>query len=223
MINSPTAFAQAFEVSHETLEKLSKYADLLATWQKAVNLIAPSTLDQVWHRHIADSAQIVDLVPPAARTFADLGSGGGFPALVLAIMLAGRQSNTPFTMSLIESDIRKGAFLREVIRQTGLKTDGNAVEILSIRIENPVTQSKVGAVDIVTARALASLDRLFQYAFPLFHPGTVALFLKGRDTQRELDEAQAHWSFTARLIPSRTESDATVVVVTHLSPRVPHK
>jgi 16S rRNA (guanine527-N7)-methyltransferase len=221
MINSPSAFVQAFEVSHETLENLTKYAGLLAQWQKAVNLVAPSTLAQVWHRHIADSAQIVSLVPADARTFADLGSGGGFPALVLAIMLAGREPRRPFTMSLIESDIRKGAFLREVIRQTGLKNHGNAVEILSIRIENSVTQSRVGAVDVVTARALASLDRLFQYAFPLFHPGTVGLFLKGRDTEREMDEAQARWSFTARLIPSRTEPDASVVVVTHLSPKLP--
>jgi 16S rRNA (guanine527-N7)-methyltransferase len=219
MINSPSAFAQAFEVSHETLEKLTKYADLLRRWQKAVNLVAPSTLDQIWHRHIADSAQLAALVPPSARTFADIGSGGGFPALVLAIMLDGSRKERPLHMSLIESDGRKGAFLREVIRQTALKTSGNAVEILSMRIENSVTQLKVGAVDVVSARACASLDRLFQYAYPLFHADTVALFLKGRDVQREITEAQAHWTFSTRLTPSRTETDATIVEVRHLSPR----
>jgi 16S rRNA (guanine527-N7)-methyltransferase len=218
-INSPEAFAQAFDVSHETLGNLKIYADLVKHWQKAVNLVAPSTLDQVWHRHIADSAQVTALVPAAARTFADLGSGGGFPALVLAVMMAEQSRLTPFAMTLIESDNRKGAFLREVIRKTGLKRDGNAVEILSIRIENPETQIKVGAVDVVTARALASLDRLFQYAYPLFHSSTIGLFLKGQDVEREIAEAQTRWTFTARLIPSRTEPDATIVEVTHLSPK----
>jgi 16S rRNA (guanine527-N7)-methyltransferase len=221
MINSPEAFAQAFDVSHETLGNLKTYAGLVGHWQKAVNLVAPSTLDQLWHRHLADSAQLTALVPAAARTFADLGSGGGFPALVLAIMLAGQRGHTnPFTMTLIESDIRKGAFLREVIRKTGLKTCGNAVEILSMRIENHETHAKVATVDVVTARALASLDRLFQYAYPLFHSSTVALFMKGRDAEREIAEAQANWVFTARLIPSRTEPDATIVEVTHLSPKI---
>jgi 16S rRNA (guanine527-N7)-methyltransferase len=223
LINSPEAFAQAFDVSHETLGNLAIYADLVKHWQRAVNLVAPSTLDQVWHRHIADSAQITALVPPAARTFADLGSGGGFPALVLAIMMAEHSRPQPFAMTLIESDNRKGAFMREVIRKSGLKRDGNAVEILSLRIENTVTQIKVGAVDVVTARALASLDRLFQYAYPLFHSSTVGLFLKGQDVEREIAEAQAHWTFTARMIPSRTELDATIVEVTHLSPRISSK
>jgi 16S rRNA (guanine527-N7)-methyltransferase len=219
MINSPEAFAQAFEVSHETLGQLTKYADLVRHWQKAVNLVAPSTLDQIWHRHIADSAQVAALVPPNAKTFADLGSGGGFPALVLAIMLTEQQREQPLQMTLIESDIRKGAFLREVCRQTGLKNHGIAVDILSGRIENHETQVRVGAVDVVTARACASLDRLLQYAYPLFHSSTVALFLKGRDAKQEMDEAKAHWTFSARLIPSRTDPDAAVVEVTHLSPR----
>jgi 16S rRNA (guanine527-N7)-methyltransferase len=223
LINSPEAFAQAFDVSHETLGNLKIYADLVKHWQKAVNLVAPSTLDQLWHRHIADSAQVTALVPLAARTFADLGSGGGFPAIVLAIMMAEQGRPTPFAMTLIESDNRKGAFLREVIRKTGLKGRGNAVEILSLRIENPETQLKVGAVDVVTARALASLDRLFQYAYPLFHSSTVGLFMKGQDAEREIAEAQAHWSFTARLIPSRTEPDAAIVEVTHLSPKFSSK
>jgi 16S rRNA (guanine527-N7)-methyltransferase len=220
LINSPEAFAQAFDVSHETLGNLRIYADLVSHWQKAVNLVAPSTLDQLWHRHIADSAQVMALVPPAARTFADLGSGGGFPALVLAIMLAGRRGATaPFNMTLIESDNRKGAFLREVIRKSGLKSHGNAVEILSMRIENPETHAKVATVDVVTARALASLDRLFQYAYPLFHSSTVGLFLKGQDVEREIAEAEVHWRFTVRLIPSRTEPGASIVGVTHLSPK----
>jgi 16S rRNA (guanine527-N7)-methyltransferase len=220
MINSPEAFAQAFDVSHETLSKLKIYADLVKQWQRAVNLVAPGTLDQLWHRHMADSAQVAALIPAEARTFADLGSGGGFPALVLAIMLAGQARPDPFAMTLIESDNRKSAFLREVIRKSGLKTRGNVVEIVSIRIENPETHAKVGSVDVVTARACASLDRLFSYAYPLFHSSTVGLFLKGQDVEREMTEAQSHWSFTARLIPSRTEPDATLVEVMRLSPKV---
>jgi 16S rRNA (guanine527-N7)-methyltransferase len=223
LINSPEAFAQAFDVSHETLGKLKIYAELVPHWQKAVNLVAPSTLDQLWHRHIADSAQVAALVPPIARTFADLGSGGGFPALVLAIMLTGQARATPFSMTLIESDNRKGAFMREVIRKSGLKRDGNAVEILSMRIENSETHAKVAKVDVVTARALASLDRLFEYAYPLFHSSTVGLFMKGQDVEREIAEAQANWAFTARLIPSRTKPNATIVEVTHLSPKFSSK
>ena len=127
-IDSPEAFADFFVVSRETVDRLAIYERLLRQWQKAVNLVAPSTLGEIWHRHFADSAQLAALVPPTAKNLADLGSGAGFPGLVLAIMLADRAG---FRVRLIESGQRKAAFLAEVSRQVGVPVD-----ILPTRIES---------------------------------------------------------------------------------------
>jgi 16S rRNA (guanine527-N7)-methyltransferase len=209
-IAGPTEFAKACNVSRETLDRLVIYADLLKRWQKAVNLVAPGTLPDVWHRHFADSAQLAPLVPATARRHADLGSGGGFPGLVVAIMLAERgQLHT----TLIESDQRKCAFLREVARQVGI-----AVDIMTTRIESSETHAKVGVVDVVTARALAPLDRLFALSAPLCTASTLGLFLKGRGVETELVAARRRWRFEHRLIPSRTQAGAHVVAVWNLKP-----
>ena len=204
-IYGPEAFLEAFSVSRETLDRLILYEDLLKGWQKAVNLVAPGTLGEVWHRHFADSAQLARLVPPAAESLVDLGSGGGFPGLVLAIMLYERK---PLRVSLIESDGRKAAFLREVARQTRVPVD-----ILSARIENAETQRKVGSVDVVTVRALAPLNRLLGLAAPFFAPRTRGLFLKGRDIHGEIDEARVAWHFDVELVPSMTDAQGQIAVV----------
>ena len=208
-IEGPEAFAAAFAVSRETLGRLELYESLLRRWQPAVNLVAPSTLPQVWHRHFADSAQLVALLPSAARSLADLGAGAGFPGMVLAIILTEMR---PVRCCLIESDQRKAAFLRAVARQTGL-----AVDIVSTRIESEETQVRIGQVDVVTARALAPLSRLLALAAPLFGPETVGLFLKGRDAAREIDEARAGWRFDVELVASATEARGSVVVIRHLA------
>ena len=200
----------AFAVSRETLDRLVIYADLLQRWQKAVNLVAPSTLAEVWHRHFADSAQLAVLMPPAAARHADLGSGGGFPGLVLAIMLAER--GQPRSV-LIESDERKCAFLREVARHTGI-----AVEIVTKRIEIAETRRMVATVDVVTARALAPLERLFGLCAQICTASTLGLFLKGRGVERELADARRTWRFEYRLVPSMTQEGAFVVQVRQLSP-----
>ena len=205
-ISGPEDFQCVFSVSRETLERLVTYERLLRQWQKAVNLVAPGTLPQVWHRHFADSAQLARLVPEDASVFCDLGSGGGFPGLVLAIMLMERSPQV--RTNLIESDIRKGAFLREVVRQTGVP-----VEILSTRIEKPETQRKVGHVEVVTVRALAPLRRLLTLVAPFFAPSTVGLFLKGRDIHGEIDEASAAWQFEVKLVPSLTDANGQIAVV----------
>jgi 16S rRNA (guanine527-N7)-methyltransferase len=204
-IGGPEAFQAAFRVSRETVERLIIYERLLHQWQKAVNLVAPSTLPQVWLRHFADSAQLWRLVPEGAQALVDFGSGAGFPGLVLAIMRGDRP--TP-RVTLIESDSRKAAFLREAARQTG-----TAVEILSTRIENPETQRKVGRVDVVTVRALAPLSRLFALAAPFFGPSTIGLFLKGRDIQGEIKDARAAWQFEMNLVPSMTDANGHIAVV----------
>lgn len=199
-------FASEFGVSRETLDRLQIYASLLAQWQKAINLVAPSTLGDVWRRHFADSAQLVRLAPPAARTWIDLGSGAGFPGLVAAILLAEREIRPRLT--LIESDQRKCAFLREVARQTGV-----TVDILTTRIENTATQFNLHQGEIVSARALAPLTDLLRLASPYLSDRSVGLFLKGREAEAEVAAALESWHFEAELVPSVTDVSARVVVV----------
>ena len=227
-IVGPAEFAAAFPVSRETLARLATYEGLLRRWQKAVNLVAPSTLDAIWHRHFADSAQLVRLAP-AARTWVDFGSGAGFPGLVVAILLAGEPScradngpsasgSTPVGLprvTLIESNARKCAFLREVVRATQM-AGSVSVDILSTRIETATTQASLQPPDVVSARAVAPLDKLFGLAAPLFASSTVGLFLKGRDAAAELQAAKKLWNFQSELVPSRTERDARIVVVRKL-------
>lgn len=212
-ITGPEEFAAAFDVSRETLDRLKTYEQLVRQWQKAVNLVAPSTLDDIWHRHFADSAQIVALAPDAT-SWIDLGSGGGFPGLVVAILMAGRERAERFRITLVESDTRKSAFLREVARKTGV-----AVDILSTRIEIAATQDRVAAPQVVSARALAPLDRLLGLAAPLSSPATVGLFLKGREAAADVEAARRTWTFAAELVPSITEPSGRIVIVRDLAPK----
>jgi len=204
-IKSAEEFAERFAVSRETLARLQTYEALLKHWQKTINLVAPSTLDDVWGRHFADSAQLLALAPPAARTWLDLGSGAGFPGLVVAILLAERGQGHA---TLIESDTRKAAFLREVARKTSV-----AVDIWPERIEKGATQAKLATFDVITARALAPLPRLLDLAAPYFSAHTLGLFLKGREAPTEVEAAQKRWNFTVALPPSLTDSDGRIVVI----------
>lgn len=210
-ISGPDDFAARFNVSRETIDFLALYAELLVQWQRTINLVAPSTLSDVWHRHFADSAQLLALAPPSALAWIDLGSGAGFPGLVLAIMLQERQGAR---MTLVESDSRKAAFLREVARRTGAPVD-----IRAERAEKLSTQAKVTATDVITARALASLDSLLALSRPWFGANTRALFLKGRDAGREIEEARSRWQFDCRREPSLTDAEASVLVIEHLRPK----
>ena len=210
-IDSPESFQRTFEISRETLDRLKTYAQLLVRWQKAINLVAPSTLSDFWHRHFADSAQLWRYRPPEARVWLDIGSGAGFPGLVLAIL--GAEAGATHHI-LIESDNRKAAFLREVGRETGI-----TVDILGMRIENPQTCAKVSAVDCITARALAPLPRLLEMSAPYFSPSTLGLFLKGRDVAVEIEQAAESWRFAYELKPSVTDRDARVVLLKALKPK----
>lgn len=212
-IRSREDFSRAFAVSRETLDRLETYESLLRTWQRTINLVAPSTLDETWGRHFADSAQLLALAPPDARRWLDLGSGAGFPGLVLSVLLAEREGAK---VTLIESDSRKAAFLREVARKTGV-----VVDILCERIEKLPTQAKVvsretaesGKWDVITARALAPLPRLLDLAAPYFSQDTVGLFLKGREAEAEVAAAQSGWSFSFELHRSLTDKDGQVIMV----------
>jgi 16S rRNA (guanine527-N7)-methyltransferase len=197
-------FAEAFAVSRETLEKLETYASLLAKWQRTINLVAPSTLPEVWGRHFADSAQLLRFAPPEARSWVDLGSGAGFPGMVAALMLAGKGAR----VTLIESDTRKAAFLAEVARATGAPVD-----ISRERIEMLPTHTKVEPIDVVSARALAPLPRLFELAAPYFSTRTVGIFPKGREAKGEVEAAREDWDFAVALHPSLTAAGGHIAVV----------
>jgi 16S rRNA (guanine527-N7)-methyltransferase len=206
-ISSAAEFAAAFNVSAKAIERLVLFEALLHGWQKIVNLVGASTLDAVWSRHFSDSAQLLGLAPDA-KSWLDLGSGGGFPGLVIAILRAGA---VDLKVTLVESDQRKVAFLRDVARQTRI-----AVDILPMRIETVATQARLQLVDVVTARALAPLDKLLVLAAPFFAPATVGLFPKGRNAQAEVAFARRRWDFDAELAPSITAADARIVVIRHL-------
>ena len=190
-------------VSRETRERLEAYVDLLLQWQAVTNLVAPSTLPTLWTRHIADSLQLLDLAPDA-RIFADLGSGGGFPGIVLACVLADRPGAR---IDLVERNAKKAAFLREALRLTG-----GAGEVHHRDIVDYVDRSAT-PVDCVTARALAPLHQLLGFAEPLVRNGAKALFLKGQDVESELTEATKYWTIQSVLHPSRTGGDGCVVEV----------
>lgn len=189
-------------VSHETVARLDRFVDLLLRWQRAVQLVAPSTLPKLWTRHIADSLQLIAHASQA-KVWADLGSGGGFPGLVIAIAQAGRAG---VLVHLIESDARKAAFLREAARVTDA-----AVKIHAERVES--VAERIGTVDIVTARALAPLARLLDLAQPLLGAGARGIFHKGQHLDQELTEAAKSWMIQSRIVPSLTDSGGKILIV----------
>lgn len=193
-------------VSRETSARLVKYQELLMKWQGALNLVAPSTLPQAWERHFLDSAQVWPHAPQHARTWLDLGSGAGFPGLVLAALGAP-------DMTLVESDQRKAVFLRETARAMGL----GSVRVAAQRIES----LPPAPCDVITARALAPLSDLLRLAQPFWGAETVGLFLKGRNAPDELTEAAQVWQFEAKTIPSRTDPQGHLLRIRHVRPRTP--
>jgi 16S rRNA (guanine527-N7)-methyltransferase len=190
-------------VSRETEARLDRFIDLLWTWQAKTNLVSPATLPKLWSRHVSDSLQLLDLIP-AAKLWMDLGSGGGFPGMVLACALA----DTPGALvHLVERNGKKAGFLREALRVTGA-----AGTIHLADIEDTV-ENVAGPIDCVTARAVAPLHQLIGYAAPLVKRGAKALFLKGQDVEVELTEATKYWKIEARLHPSRTGGQGWIVEI----------
>ena len=188
-------------VSRETSEKLCCYAALLEKWNPKINLVSRSSLSEMWTRHMLDSAQMFDLSGKVSH-WVDLGSGGGFPGLVVACIAREKSPDTRFT--LIESDQRKSAFLRTVIRETGV----NAT-VLTDRVENAQPQG----ADVVSARALADLDQLLEYADRHLAEHGIALFPKGRSWEKEVETARSRWSFECEPIKSVTESGAVILKI----------
>jgi 16S rRNA (guanine527-N7)-methyltransferase len=194
---SREAFGDQLGVSRETLERLTVHLELLRRWQDAINLVGTATLADPWRRHFLDCAQLVAHLPPAAAGIVDLGSGAGFPGMVLALLGAPG-------VQLIESDQRKAQFLREVARATGA-----SVAIHAERIE----RLRAWPADVVTARALAPLPRLLELAARFLSADSVCLFLKGRSVADELTEARRSWHMVAERSPSLSQSDGVVLRV----------
>jgi 16S rRNA (guanine527-N7)-methyltransferase len=209
--NDKSAALALTPVSRETAARLERYVDLLVEWQAKTNLVAPSTLPHLWTRHVSDSLQLLDLAP-SAKVWVDLGSGGGFPGVVLACALAA----TPgANVHLVERNAKKAAFLREAVRVTSaaatvhLTGIGDSVDRIGSR------------VDCVTARALAPLHQLVGFAEPFVSGGAKALFLKGQDVEAELTEATKYWNIEPRLHSSRTGGHGWIVELDRIERRNP--
>ncbi len=194
--------AAGFDVSRETFSRLETYAALLEKWQAKINLVGPKTLPDLWRRHFLDSAQLFPLIDDKNAKIADLGSGAGFPGLVLAVLGCGEAH-------LVESDRRKCTFLREVVRACDLSS---VVTIHNCRIE----EAGLEDVQIVTARALAPLSALLSYAEPMLAAGGVCLFLKGAGAADEIEEAAQGRDFSSAEFPSKTAEDGVILRVSNL-------
>ena len=199
---SPDEFAAAANVSRETLAHLKAYVGLLEDWNSRHNLVSPGSLADVWHRHVWDSAQLARFIPESARTLADLGSGAGFPGLVLAELLRGRVHVT-----LFEATAKKCHFLEAVRDRLGLD-----VAIRNERME----EANLESFNIVTARACAPLDKLLGYAQHFVGPNTVCLLLKGQNVGAELTEARKHWKMSLQQHPSLTDPAGVVLEIREL-------
>jgi 16S rRNA (guanine527-N7)-methyltransferase len=192
------------DVSRETRDQLEALVHTLGRWQKAINLVGKATLEDIWIRHILDSAQLLPLVPKGAQHLVDLGSGGGFPGLVMAALRPG------LDVTLIESDARKGAFLGEAARRMGLKKQP---KVVVSRIEAaPATKA-----DVVTARALAPLGQLLAWAAPHRADTAICLFHKGKGWQAEMNEAMKDWDIEAQPFSSVTDRESVLLRISQFS------
>jgi 16S rRNA (guanine527-N7)-methyltransferase len=198
-------------VSDDALARLDKFAALLTEWQSRINLVGPSTLPNLWSRHLADSLQLLNHAP-GAKVWLDMGSGAGLPGIPIACALA----QTPGAqVHLVESNGKKAAFLREAVRITGTPAIVHAE-----RIEN-FGESFDGKADVITARALAPLDLLLEQALPFIAKGARGLFLKGQDVEAELTDSSKHWSVEATKVPSLVDPDGCILIVRSLKPVKP--
>ncbi|MFW8593823.1 16S rRNA (guanine(527)-N(7))-methyltransferase RsmG [Cribrihabitans neustonicus] len=194
---------EQLDVSRETLARLEKFEQVICKWNPKINLVSRHSLKDLWTRHIVDSIQVFRCAGSApAGKWVDIGSGGGFPGLIIAILSA--EEAPDLEVVLIESDQRKAAFLRTAARECGVK-----VEVRSERIEKAPPQE----ADIMSARALADLALLFEFTERHLKPGGVALFPKGASWKKEVDNAQGRWRFDAEPVSSITENEAVILKI----------
>ncbi len=193
-------------VSRETMGRLRAFEDIVLKWTPKINLISRQDQNVVWDRHILDSLQIFDAAPDGFRHWLDIGSGGGFPGVVVAILSEG--SNPLGTVTMIESDARKAAFLRAALRETGARAT-----VICDRIENAQAQN----ADVVSARALADLTSLLDLARPHMAPEATCIFAKGAKWRNELSDAKTKWKFDHTVVTSNLDPDAAILCIRELS------
>lgn len=202
MYATPSPSSLAPNVSRETFARLEEYVALLLKWNGTINLIGDSTADTVWQRHIDDSLQLLPLLPQDAENLVDFGSGAGLPGIVIAL------AAPTLSVTLVERDQRKAAFLQEALSRLAIR---NAT------IVNDGIENCRGRFDIVTARALAPLDVLFDWALPRLTDQGLCLFLKGRQYEDEIAAAKKDWQFDVEAAPSKTEAGAAILTIKKLS------
>ena len=202
---TPEDVRERLDVSRETVAKLEIYLSALQRWNRSINLVAPTTLKDPWRRHILDCGQLAALIPEDAQTIADMGSGAGLPGMILAMM------NPKKHLLLIESDGRKCAFLRLMAAELS----PNA-EVIHERLKSLERRA-----DIVTARALAPLSALLDYAEPLKTARTRGLFLKGRGAKEELTEAGEYWNMHVETRPSLSDASGQILIIANFRRRLP--
>ncbi len=202
MNDDRAGFITKTNLPRSVLLRFDSYVDLLQKWNPRINLVAPSTLPRVWSRHLLDAAQLWALVPDGATRWIDLGSGGGFPGLVIAMIAL--DSRPELHVTLVESDQRKAAFIRSVSRET--KTP---VTVLTERIES----IDLPRFDVVSARALAPLAKLLEFSEHLLKPEGLGVFPKGANYQAELTAALANWTFTLQKEPSQSDPNSVIFCI----------
>jgi 16S rRNA (guanine527-N7)-methyltransferase len=201
-VTDADSFAAASGATPEQMADLQRFLERLAAGNAVMNLVGPKTLPEFWNRHAWDSAQLLPMAPNA-RTWADLGAGAGFPGLVLAILFKGREG---CHVHLVESMTKRCRFLQLVVDDLALPAT----------VHNDRAENLQLAVDVVTARACAPLNRLLGYAQPYLEAGATGLFLKGQDVASELEEATSSWKFEAEVIPSRSDERGRIVRIGRL-------
>ena len=189
-------------VSRETFENLQRFSDLVRKWTVKINLVSSSSIPELWERHVVDSVQIYASAPKSFEKWVDIGSGGGFPGIVMAII--GKEKHPDASFVLIESDLRKATFLRTAIRELKL-----SAVVLAERIELAEPQG----ADVVSARALSTLSTLLPFVERHLKPDGVAILHKGKRASEEVADAKAGWRFALEELPSLTDLDAQILVV----------
>ena len=202
------AFQAKLNVSRETMGRFLAFEALLRKWQAKINLVGPATLDAFWDRHVADSLQLLELAPHEAKTWIDLGSGAGFPGLIIAF-----SDQFEGTVYLVESDKRKASFLQAALREVPAR-----VVILNQRIED-VDAGEIGPIDVVSARALAPMSKLLDLSSRFFYGQTIGLFPKGQNWESELIQASQKWMLRHEIYDSLTNSEARIIKLTQILPR----
>ena len=192
-----------YNVSRETICKLQKFAELLSAWNNKMNLVSKKSLDDVWERHILDSVQLIKYIPVDTKILLDIGSGAGFPGIVLAILLQEKYPSAK--VILVESITKKTMYLKDICHQLAL----SSVEILNQRIENTVFKK----VDVITARAVASLNVLCGYISKISNKNTTILLLKGKSYVQEELEAAPHWQYSSKIHPNLYSADGVVMEI----------